>query len=124
MKTNIKKYISVWTLIFSAILIFSSCEEKPWSEDYDIEWPVTTISSVTPLTGVPGDIVTITGTNMEHATSVYIGASVCTPIAGTQTPTQLQITVPETVGTGGEVSVLNVYRRRYVYTGGRFTPSN
>ncbi len=66
MKTNFKKQISILSLVLSSMLIFSSCEEKPWSEDYDIEWPVTTIENVTPLTAAPGDVLTITGQNLNY----------------------------------------------------------
>jgi hypothetical protein len=77
MKTNIKTHL-LWTFLCFMVLMLTSCsEDKEWSEDYDINWPLTTIESVQPLSAAPGDIITVTGENMQFTNVFYIGSFAC-----------------------------------------------
>lgn len=104
------------------MFIFACCTEdnNEWSKDYDIEWPVSTITGVQPLSATPGDIITITGTNLQHTYYFYIGSFECEVIEKSET--RLTIKVPALVTEASSVSVFNLYRRTYVYPDGQFVP--
>jgi hypothetical protein len=124
MKTTIKQSLPLWSWICLAIVtgILTCCTEdnNEWSKDYDIEWPVSTITNVQPLSAAPGDIITITGTNLQHTYYLYIGSFEC--VINSKSETQLQVTVPATVTEPSTVSVYNLYRRSFEYPGGLFVP--
>jgi hypothetical protein len=122
MKATIKAYIPRWIPACLMLLIMTCCAEdnNEWSKDYDIEWPVSTITNVQPLSAVPGDIITITGTNLQYTYTFYIGSFACE--VTNMSDTQLSVKVPELVTEESTVSVLNLYRRSYIYEGGLFTP--
>jgi hypothetical protein len=101
--------------------IFLHCDDTPeWSKDYDIQWPLTTIESVTPLSAAPGTTITLTGKNMHFSYYIYIGAFSCEIL--TRTETTVTITVPDKITGKSPISVYNLYRRTFVYPGGSFIP--
>ncbi len=120
MKTNINRHL-LWSLMCFIVLMLTSCsEDKEWSEDYDINWPLTTIESVQPLSTVPGDIITVTGKNMQFTNIFYIGSFACEVV--TTSENQLTVKVPDLVTKESVISVYNVYRRTFVFEKGVFTP--
>lgn len=120
MKTNIKTHL-LWTFLCFMVLMLTSCsEDKEWSEDYDINWPLTTIESVQPLSAVPGDIITVTGENMQFTNVFYIGSFACEVV--TTSENQLTVRVPELITQESVISVYNIYRRTFVFKNGVFTP--
>ena len=120
MKTNPKKYYMFILFVFT-ILGLTSCEDKKeWSENYDIEWPVSTIENVQPMSAAPEAVITITGKNLHLTGQLYIGDFACKVI--TMTETQLTVEVPERVTEASEVSVSNTFRRTFIYKQGLFVP--
>lgn len=64
------------TLLIStgwALCLLLACEEKEFSEDYDIRYPGFTISGFYPDTALVGSEITITGTNFDRIYRVKIG---------------------------------------------------
>ncbi|MDR1344171.1 MAG: IPT/TIG domain-containing protein [Tannerellaceae bacterium] len=122
MRTIRNKYIPFLCLMALAVLILTCCTEdnNEWSKDYDIEWPVSTITNVQPISAAPGDIITITGANLQHTYYFYIGSFDCEVIEKSES--QLKVKVPALVTEASTVSVFNVYRRTYIYPDGLFTP--
>lgn len=120
MKSNrIKTYALAGALCCLAALALSSCRDREWSEDYDIEWPVSTIESVEPLQGPPGSILTVTGRNLDFTYIFRIGSFECEVIE--KTATQLRVKVPEALLEESSISVYNLYRRTFEFEG-TFTP--
>jgi hypothetical protein len=115
----IKKYIS---FLFISLLMtaLSGCyEEKEWSEDYDIDYPISTITSVSPMEQTVGGLVTITGENLDIVLTVNIGAVICEIVS--QTSTQIVFKVPAAADKD-RVSVTNKYDRQFIYKEGFFIP--
>ena len=116
MKSNrIKTYALAGALCCLAALALSSCRDREWSEDYDIEWPVSTIESVEPLQGPPGSILTVTGRNLDFTYIFRIGSFECEVIE--KTATQLRVKVPEALLEESSISVYNLYRRTFEFEG-------
>jgi len=116
----IKKYISL--IVFVSVLLtgLTGCyKEKEWSEDYDIDYPVSTITNVSPMKQNIGGSVTITGTNLEHVTSVSIGNLRCEITS--QSTSSIVFTVPEDAQ-NNFLSVENKYGRVFVYEENVFVP--
>ncbi|MDR1500177.1 MAG: IPT/TIG domain-containing protein [Tannerellaceae bacterium] len=122
MKTIISKRILTACLTTIVMLTLAGCadDNNEWSKDYDIEWPVSTITAVQPLQAAPGDLITITGVNLQHTYYFYIGSFDCEVV--NKSETSLTIRVPALVTEASSISVFNVYRRTYVYPDGLFTP--
>lgn len=116
----IKKYISLTIFISVLLTALTGCyEEKEWSEDYDIDYPISTITSVSPMEQDIGGSVTITGTNLEHVLIVNIGPVNCDIVS--QSSSQIEFTVPG-AAQKDRLSVTNKYDRQFVYDEGFFTP--
>ncbi|MDR1644831.1 MAG: IPT/TIG domain-containing protein [Tannerellaceae bacterium] len=130
MKLAIKQYVYllnraplwVWCCMIALAALASGCAEdnNEWSKDYDIEWPVSTITGIQPTSAAPGDSVTVSGTNLHFTYNIYIGSFEC--VIGTRTETQLRVAVPANVTEPSVVSVFNLYRRTYEYTDVLFVP--
>ncbi|MDR1556721.1 MAG: IPT/TIG domain-containing protein [Tannerellaceae bacterium] len=120
MKTkHIKTYAPAGCLIGLIMLIGMSCRDQEWSEDYDIEWPLTTIESVQPLSAPVGSILTVTGKNLDFTYIFRIGSFECEVLE--KTPGQLKVKVPPSVTEVSVVSVYNLYRRNFEFTE-KFSP--
>lgn len=105
-----------------SLFMLSACndESTEWSKDYDIEWPLTTITGVEPISAAPGSVVTVSGTNLHFTHIFYIGTLACEVIEKSET--RLTIKVPAAATAPSSVSVYNVYRRTYVFEGSNFVP--
>jgi len=115
-----KKYLSLIVFITVLFTALTGCyEEKEWSEDYDIDYPISTITSVAPLEQTAGGSVTISGTNLDLVLTVNIGASYCEIVS--QSSTSIVFTVPATASKD-RVSVTNKYDRQFIYEDGFFVP--
>jgi hypothetical protein len=120
MKIIIKKMrISATFLFCLAVLALTSCRDEAWSEKYDIEWPVSTITSVQPLSAPVGSILTVTGENLDFTYIFRIGSFECEVLE--KTASQLKVRVPASVTETSTVSVYNLYRRTFEYPE-KFTP--
>lgn len=112
-KINVMNYIKKIIPVFLIVIGLLSCaEEKPWSEDFDIDYPVSSISSVSPMAQTIGGEVTISGANLEHVLVVRIGNSECTITS--QSAGSITFTVSDFAQTN-YVSVENLYMREFVY---------
>lgn len=110
---NTKNILSL-LLIFATALLLGGCDENQWSEDYDIEWPVTSIQEVSSNDVMVSDVVTITGELMDKGYKVYLGGQACEIVEGSVTETELQFIVGRRATTGF-VEIENLYDRVYTY---------
>lgn len=104
---------AIW-LILAVAVLFPACEDKEWSEDYDIKWPVSHISELSVSEAFIEDVVSITGTNLDKVREVLVGTTSCEIIEEESSATQLTFRLPRRVESG-LVSVRNVYDRTFVY---------
>ncbi|MDR0348276.1 MAG: IPT/TIG domain-containing protein [Tannerella sp.] len=115
-------FLALFVLLWA--LVGCNEDEMDFSEDYDIPWIVSVISSVSPLKGAPGTTITLNGENMGAdmvaADGVKIGIETCTIVS--QTATSIVVTVPDfTAANPLEISVSNLHNRTFVF-GEQFTP--
>jgi hypothetical protein len=145
---KIQQYMIIALMGAVAILV-TGCQKEPlaeedFSQDYDIPWVVSTITSVTPLTAAAGQEITITGTNLGtdwvapsvmgyfcitpewcipigiESSGVTLGTSLCEIVS--QTATQIVIKAPSFPTTKPvELSIINYHNRTFVYKD-KFTP--
>lgn len=112
MKIYIKKYcgLKMAFILFAFLgLAMTACEDKEFSEDYDIPWPLPTINDFSPKQAMIGSEITVTGTNFEKTSRVYIGSTEASDfelISGTE----IRFTVPRVVDIG-KVRVHTAYKR-------------
>jgi len=113
------KYISL--ILFACFLFFGlvSCEEKEWSENYDIDYPVSTITSVSPMQQKIGGEVSITGSNLEYVLYVSIGNLRC--VIKSKNTDSIVITIPANAPKDF-ISIENIYMRKFVYEKEVFIP--
>lgn len=107
-----KKYISKLLLgncIFLATVL-AGCEDKAFSEDYDIELPVSSITDFNPKTEFVDKEVTVKGENLDMVTSVSIGSATCQIIS--QDAGTLVFKVSRTTD-AGSIVIRNKYKREY-----------
>jgi len=116
MKTKFISYI-----LFAIVLFWGlqSCEEKEWSEDYDINYPVSTITAISPLQQKSGGEVTISGTNLDLVSFVSLGNLRCT--IKSKNSATIIVTIPNNAQKNF-VSVENIFMRKFVYEKGIFVP--
>ncbi len=103
-------------VITTMVLLASGCEDKQWGEDYDIEWLVSTISSISSDDVMVDDIVTISGENLDKVYKVYLSGKECTVVEGSASASQIQFVVGRRATTGF-LSLTNLYDREYTYEG-------
>lgn len=106
MKNNIYKFMLSGVIILSAL--FAGCSEDDFSEDYDIELPVSEIIDFNPKTQVVDGLVTLYGENMDMVTSLSVGNSSCQIIS--QEEGSLVFKVSRTADQGN-ISITNKYKR-------------
>ena len=99
--------------LFAAILVFLfSCqEETPFSQDYDINLPVATISKISNEIPFVGQQIVLTGENLNTVTSVSVGPNMFKIIS--QYKDSMRIEVPRSAETG-PITIINKYKREYV----------
>ncbi|MFT3902645.1 MAG: hypothetical protein QM727_05705 [Niabella sp.] len=109
MKSNIRK----WWLVLGifTMLLFTGCQEKDFSQDYDIALPVSTIVDFNPKTQLVGEKVTLYGENLDMVSSLFIGSSACQVVS--KEPGTLVFVVPRTAEQG-TITVLNKYKREFI----------
>jgi hypothetical protein len=105
---NKVRYIYIFLTII-LIGLNSACERDDWSENYDVEFPEPTITGFSPENARIGDVVTVSGTNLDKIQVVSVGNKAMTGI-DEASATQLKFTLSG--GTqGGRITVRNIYRR-------------
>ena len=63
-------------LAFSALFL-NACDDAEFGKDYDIEFPISTITNFTPKTVLVGKNITLFGENLDLAKSIHLGAVEC-----------------------------------------------
>jgi hypothetical protein len=112
MKSFINISTTRWFLLLAGLtgLIFG-CTKKDFSEDYDIDWPVPKITSVTPLKQTIGQTITITGEKFEKLSKVTVGTPEIEAKIISSTGTSIQVEVPRTAN-AGPVTVTTLYKQK------------
>lgn len=106
---NIFKY-TLLSLLMGLLVFATSCEEKAWSEDYDIELPIPQIDQVSKSGAVDiGSVITVTGANFDKATA-KIGDAECIVSDISADKKSMKVTLPRTFKEGA-LSVYNLYGR-------------
>ncbi len=106
---KIYKY-SLLSIAIGLILSFTGCEDKKWSEDYDIKWPVPQISSLSQKGDVAiGSEITITGSNFANV-MVAVKGEECTVLSTNDAETELKVLLPR-IFEEGPIEIYNVYKR-------------
>lgn len=97
----------------------AGCKETEWSENYDIDYPVSVISTISPLQQKIGEEVTITGKNLEDVVAVSLGNLRCD--IKSKTNENLIFVVPKNAQKDF-VTIENIYMRKFVFDQEVFTP--
>lgn len=108
MKRNIIKFILGCG--FLPLLMLVSCTEKEFSEDYDINLPVSSISDFNPKIELIGNNITVYGENLDMVKSVSIGTSSCEIVS--QEAGKIIFKVPRTAE-AGKITITNKYKRSF-----------
>jgi hypothetical protein len=107
MKKNIIKIALI--AVISALSF--SCEESVFSDESNINLPVSTITEISNETPFVGDQITLVGTNMEAVSSVAVGPFVFKIIS--QNSDNMVVEVPRQI-VSGPITVINKYKREFV----------
>jgi hypothetical protein len=96
--------------VFS-ILIYSCKDEAPFSQDYDINLPAASVTSISNESPFVGTQIVLKGTNLNTVNSVSIGTSVFKIIKSY--PDSLRVEVSRSAETG-PIDLMNKYKRSYI----------
>ena len=102
-------------LLLLGILLFSlSCEkEKDWSDDYNIDWPVPTVTQISSNNAVLSSTLNLQG-NFTEVTKVMFGDVTGDNLIVANDGQSLTVDVPRTINpTGAQITVENAYRRSF-----------
>jgi hypothetical protein len=110
---NLKKYLySAWLMGMIIIMITACSKDEPYGTDYDIKWPVPTITGISPSdTAVVSSEITITGTGLDKVMTLTIDNRTVT--LGDKTETTLKATLPRKFNTS-KLTMTNLYRQTIV----------
>lgn len=103
------------------LLIIAGCTKvKNFSTDYDVNWPVPVITSISSVKDTIGKTIVITGTSFDKLSKVAMGNPETQADIITSSANSITIRIPRTVSTG-PVTVYTNYRQKGVSTQ-LFTP--
>ena len=106
---KIKEINKIGLLLFAACMI-GSCSEKPFSEGYDINLPVSSISSIEPATEYIDGFAILKGENLDMVTSVSLGNVSCEIIEAEGSFLKFKVS---RLAERNKVVVLNKYKRSF-----------
>ncbi|PKB17290.1 hypothetical protein [Flavobacterium sp. 5] len=106
MKNNIIKIV----LIAVISVLSYSCEESVFTDDSNINLPVSTITEISNETPFVGDQITLEGTNMDVVTNVAVGPFVFKIIS--QNDDSMIVEVPRQIESG-PITIINKYKREF-----------
>lgn len=118
MKRYKNNLITAVVFLMALSIGISSCKKEEYSENYDIDWPLPTITDFSPKQGLVGNDLTITGSNFVNIKEVKVGGMVCNVVS--ESSTELVVSLPRFMSSG-PVEVINTYKR-YSVTEDNFTP--
>jgi hypothetical protein len=110
---NLKKYLCSTLLTALIVIMITACsKDEPYGTDYDIKWPVPSITGISPSdTAVVSSEITITGTGLDKIMSLTIDNRTVT--LGDKTETTLKATLPRKFNTS-KLTMTNLYRQTIV----------
>ena len=113
MKTNnmINKTFKASLLGLFGLLVMAGCTKKKFSEDYDINWPVPIIKSISPIKDTIGKTITITGERFDKTSRVTIGNPETDATIISSNATSIVVRIPRNV-TAGSVNVYTLYKQK------------
>jgi hypothetical protein len=88
-----------------------ACDEKDYSEDYDVDWPIPAISSVSPEQAPIESEITITGVNLDKTNRVTIGTVAAEIISKSET--QVVVKVPR-LASNDKIKLTTLYKREAI----------
>lgn len=109
MKKNIIKTVLI--AVISALTF--SCEESVFTDDSNINLPVSTVTEISNQTPYVGDQITLEGTNMDAVTSVAVGPYTFEIIS--QSENSMVVEVPRQIESG-QLTLINKYKREFTTT--------
>jgi len=96
--------------MLSLLLVFTACEDDEWSKDYDINWPIPEVASLSNSGEVAiGSELTISGANFANVT-VFVKDIECEVVSTNDTETEITVNLPR-IFEEGNVMVYNAYKR-------------
>lgn len=112
MKTYLHTCIKI-TLGLLVTMVFTHCGDDPaYSADYDIQWPVPTIASISPAAKAEvSSTVTLTGTGLDKVMTVTIDNRTMT--IADQSETTLHVVLPRRFNTSA-ITLTNLYRQTVI----------
>ena len=108
------KNITYLILIIVGFAMQNCTQEKDWSQDYDIKFPVPVISSVSNLRVNVNDTLTITG-KFDKIVSVKIGEGDAEILSFSTDSTTMKVLVKNTCSSG-PLKISNIYKNFGTYT--------
>ncbi|WNJ21067.1 IPT/TIG domain-containing protein [Pontibacter sp. G13] len=110
-------YTSRWSWALVLLVGFlGSCErETPYSENYDIPWPLPTISAIDPGTAEIGTEITLQGTNLDKTIRVLVGDNRRSADIVSKSEESVTISVPRTAASG-PITLSTSYNKSTVST--------
>jgi hypothetical protein len=120
MQTIMTKIFLQKSRLFSLLLalvgfstLWACQKEKIFGEDYDINFPVPTVATVSTKSALIGSTVTLNGTNFDKVTSVKVGAEGAEGKIIEKTATSITVQLPR-VFSKGPFTVTNSYKQTSV----------
>jgi hypothetical protein len=121
------RYLTILTSKYGTALALAAllagtngCTKKDFSADYDINWPVPVIASITPLRDTIGKTITINGEKFDKLSKVTIGSPETDARIISASATQIKVQIPRIVN-AGPITVYTNYKQKKV-SDQSFTP--
>jgi hypothetical protein len=95
-------------VLMLTMLLLGACDEKEYSEDYDVPWPVPSIASFSPTEAMIESEITITGVNLDKTNRVTIGTQEAEILS--VSATQVVVKVPRLASTD-RIKLTTKYKR-------------
>lgn len=106
---KIKDIRKIGLILFTTSLI-GACSEKPFGEDYDINLPVSSISSIEPATEYVDGFAILKGENLDMVTAVSLGNVSCEIIEAEKDFLKFKV---NRLAERNKIVVLNKYKRSF-----------
>lgn len=99
-------------LLLTGVLCWTGCSEEDFSKDYDIDFPVARIIEASDVVPFVEDEITLTGENLQTASSVGIDSYKFTVVSVAADGKTMVVKVPRAVESGA-LTVTNKYKRTF-----------
>lgn len=110
-KTNTILSGSLKCMLIAVMVLLNACiEDEKFAEDYDIKWPTPYIDEMSTNEAFVDEIVTLSGSGLEHTTSIRLNGQECPIVPNSATSTEIKFQVARRAKTG-MIELENKYRR-------------